>query len=561
MRLVEETFARGTKAIILPSAARSELTAWANVRIREDEIFSPGGQCIFFGEAEEGRGWRLLIDPYGYLVFRAMGEGGPECSSVLPLLSYLDGRRAVRLGLSIVNALWSARGKPAGYARGSDVGSRVRLLVASGRDRTLMVAGELRQLKTPDLQTVPRRIAWRDSECEPFRGQVIGFSAYAIEKVEAINRPSGSRSARSIFPDTPGGGVFEPRWINEKTVEVFTPPGSGFWLYTRIRDPGDRLRRIRVRPGFRSVNMMPTFFVRRPGGDWHRRVPSDVRMRMHGFDYEADIPLAAGESADCWLACAIPFLEEDRAELVRWASSRLDADVMIIGHSVGGRPIELLRVGAAQPKLQVAILCGQHSPLEIMTGHVLRPMLAEVHALGLFDRVAMHIVPTVNVDCAHHGGSGLNLNRCNLNRHWFTDPEPENRACLDYFEAMRRARRPLHLAMDFHAGGVFRNHSIHTMGEVEGRRLPDRAWTEQEVWRDRLEAHAGLRRVDSKPSRIRRFRAADYFIRRFGCPSFTMELSTCSYFDPVARCSKVFEPRALNIVGRGIARALADALA
>lgn len=283
-------------------------------------------------------------------------------------------------------------------------------------------------------------------------------------------------------------------------------------------------------------------------------------MGWDGTEFGFDLRLTPREAKGCWVSCAIPFLESDRAELIEWAAGRLGASVECIGKSVLGRPIELIRVGADNPEMRIALLFGQHSPMEIMAAHLIRPLLAEAHGLGLLERVEFHIVPTVNVDCAHYGGNGLNANRLNTNRHWFDGLQPETAACIDYFDRMREQGDGLDFALDFHAGGTFRNHLIFYPDRAVGSPAPRGVMGRITPWREALERHAGFRRCDSRPTTLVQLMAKDYFIRRCRCPALTVELSTTSYFDPEEGVIRPFSTGMFDVVGRGIARAVAALL-
>lgn len=110
-------------------------------------------------------------------------------------------------------------------------------------------------------------------------------------------------------------------------------------------------------------------------------------------------------------------------------------------------------------------------------------------------------------------------------------------------------------AVDIHAGGIFRNHILMHMGDGEGCTVTRAANVEQEVWRDLLERHAGLRRSDGWALAQMRLRANDYFHQVHGATAFCLELSSCSWFDPTDGHTKAFSTNTFAAVGAGIARA------
>jgi predicted deacylase len=170
----------------------------------------------------------------------------------------------------------------------------------------------------------------------------------------------------------------------------------------------------------------------------------------------------------------------------------------------------------------------------------------------LLEVCRFYFIPTVNVDCAHYGGNGLNADRRNTNRHWFDDVQPENAAVISYFDSLRKRGQRIHLALDVHAGGIFRNHVLMPMGSVGGTSPSREALAEQERWLDLLEEHAGLRREDGWPLPQLHLRATDYFHQVHGAVAFCLELSSCSYFDPKEQRTRPFGTEAFEVLAEGL---------
>ncbi|MBU0716392.1 MAG: hypothetical protein KJ964_13635 [Verrucomicrobia bacterium] len=559
--LVAREFHRRPQALTLPGNPYfGELSAWVTVEARDTDLLSERGQLLFVGEHNDGQAWRLLITPHGYLRFEA--GSALACESKIPLHCYLQGRQQFRLGVSINNYAWVLRNTT--YAAEASAYCRVRLLIAPGKQVPLTVCGSMEKISAPLLRPVPRKIIWRDKNVPPFSGKIRGFTAYNSERFELFNNP-GAHPADDVVPAIPGGGGFAARWITGDTVEVFSRPEftqtTSYWLLLKVNDHHGRLKRLRLQPIWTgSANMTPTFFISPNGRNWRRIAPARIAMRPEGIEFEAEIALTPRQARGCYIASAIPFLDTNRREFIDWAKRNLGAQARVLGRSVQGRPVEAIIVRSGQPQMHIAIICGQHSPAETMGANVLRPLLQEARKLKLMEKVAFHLVPTLNVDCAHYGGNGLNANCRNTNRHWFHDIQPENQAVINYFDNLRAKGVKIDFALDLHAGGIFRNHILMHMTPAKDKTLPRKALAAQEAWRKLLERHAGLRRADGWGMAIVHLRATDYFMRRFGCPSFCLELSTCSYYDPEAKVSRPFEQRALELVGRGLARTIAKML-
>lgn len=560
--LVRREFTRRPTAVKLPEPYFGEFCAWVTVEGTAEELLSQSGQLLWRATREGAAAWRLLITPHGYLRFEAETDPPLVCESKIPLHCFLTGNKRFRVGIAMGNYSWLLRDSE--YAAEADSYGRLRLLISPTEKAPFAVCGGRENLGNPLFGPVPQGVEWQEEGVESLHGRISGFTAYQTERFEMVDPPR-RRSADDVMPPIPGGGGFAPRWTAEDTIEVFGRPEftqtTSYWFLLGVNDRSRKLRRVRLQPVWSgSANMTPTFFSSTDGRRWRRIAPERIEMCEDGTNIHMDVALTPRQAQGCLIASAIPFLETDRREFIEWATEKLGAQVEVCGKSVEGRPVELVRVAPRRGEAlrHVAITCGQHSPAETMGAHVLRPMLTEARRLGLLDKIAFHLVPTVNVDCAHYGGNGLNANQRNTNRHWLHDLQPETQAVISYFESFAGDGGALDFALDLHAGGIFRNHLLMHMAAQEGEELPAKALAQQEQWRDWLETHAGLRRADGTGLAIQRLRATDYFLRRFGCPAFCLELSTCSYFDPEAGVSKPFEQRALQIVGKGLARAMAE---
>jgi hypothetical protein len=563
--LVRRELKRNPASIRMPAEAYyPEICAWVQVRCREEELFSPEGQTLLEGVAEEGEGWRLSLTEHGYLQFEGgSGDDRLACESPLPVHAVVDARREFRLGFAMVNYAWSLRDRP--YAVEGSADFRLRLLASPGPGAEFSQIGGRTGVISADLAPVPDRltVGARADGQRRFAGRVTRVVAYNTSRAELL-RTRRLRSAARALPIIPGGGGFQPRWVDEETVEVFTRPSfnltSSYWVFLRIADESRRLKRMRVWVKWRGgVNMTPTFFWSRDRKRWRRIVPARVWMGDDGTDFRVEFELTGAMREGGYLASCPPFGEQERMRLLDWAREQSHTTVSEIGESVEGRPVHLIRVAQGEDgsgKRGVAVICGQHSPLEIMGGHVIEPSIRRVLARPrLLEACNFYFVPTVNVDCAHYGGNGLNANRCNNNRHWFADIQPENAAVIGYFDRLKPAGQSIDFAVDIHAGGIFRNHVLMHMGASDEFRPSKGALAEQEVWRDLLEEHAGLRRCDARPLPQLKLRATDYFHQVHGSAAFCLELSSCSYFDPQEQRTRVFGSEAFETLAQGLVRA------
>lgn len=232
---------------------------------------------------------------------------------------------------------------------------------------------------------------------------------------------------------------------------------------------------------------------------------------------------------------------------------------------MAGNPIVMLTATDAttppQAKQHILILIGQHSPQEMISGHAILPLLTELANLPeLLQHLALHIVPTVNVDAAAYGSDGCNLNLFNTNRCWFEDPQPEVQAVADW---CRREPRRFLLFFDWHAGGTWRNHTLLWFNrEVKEKYAPacaEEIDQRQQIVLEKLGRHCGIRPVDGIEHHFRNSCATDWFQVNFPeCLPLTIEFSTCSHFDPQAERTLPVSQQSLARFGRQLAHVFHD---
>lgn len=559
--LLREAFDAPPEEITVPKALYpGEALLWLEIEAEVEQLFSPQGETLVVAEAEDGsRGWRLSLTPYGFLCFES-GEGEDQLrvESKVPLFSYLREGASFRVGVAVNNACYAARGT--GYEKEGATLNRIRLTVAPGPETGLTVCGWNADFFFPDLAAVPRHLRFGDAHAPAFRGRIKGVTLYNTHYVEMFERPD-LPSADDVTPPILGGGGFHARWTADDAIDVFGRPefnGTGSaWAFLKITDPSGRLRRVNLRTLWNRVaTMNPSFFISADGDQWERITPS--RIDLGDTLYSAELTLTEARARGCYLSGAIPFPPRHREAFLELAKSRWDATITVPGQSVEGRDIPVARIGPEDPnRFHVVIICGQHGPSEIMCAHILRPLLEEAERLDLLSTHVFHLVPTVNVDMAHYGGNGLNAQGRNTNRHWLDGGTPENQAAIRYLEDLREKGCRVGLGVDFHAGGCWRHHTTFYHGKKEDEKLGDDLLKRQRSWQEALEVEAGIRRRESHSVPRGRGYAIERIIDLFHCPAFLIELSLCSHVVPVEQTARPFSQESLDIVGRGLARALA----
>jgi hypothetical protein len=132
-----------------------------------------------------------------------------------------------------------------------------------------------------------------------------------------------------------------------------------------------------------------------------------------------------------------------------------------IGHSVGGRQIEIIRVGDPAAANRVFVRARAH-PWEAGSNWVVQGLierlLAEDEEVRRFLRLYnVTVLPMANKDGVARGGTRFNLRGMDLNRNWDkpADPElsPENAALERWLEGEIAAGRKPQLALELHNDG------------------------------------------------------------------------------------------------------------
>ncbi len=348
--LLVESAPNGSAVDIADEPYYAEIAVWVNIRCSEEDLFCPSGRVLIEGLRDGAPGWRLVLTPYGYLRFEACGQGAFVSESVLPVHACVDCAHAFRLGLAIGNYAAMLRDTP--YAQEAAAYSRLRLL-GGAPDGPLRLLGGSQGPLPIDLWPVPAqlRVPWcakrdeaagggregalrdgvgstqREGPSDEGGGSgVFGLVAYntdRIEAIEAARRPG----AAEVLPIVPGGGGFEPNWLDEYTLEVFTRPEftqtSSYWVLLRLVDPPARLRRLRIWTIWHGgANMTPTFFWSPEGAVWERVVPAAVHMDPAGKDFRVEFDITPEMRRGGLLASGPVFGDAQRGELLRWASRR-----------------------------------------------------------------------------------------------------------------------------------------------------------------------------------------------------------------------------------------------
>jgi hypothetical protein len=136
-------------------------------------------------------------------------------------------------------------------------------------------------------------------------------------------------------------------------------------------------------------------------------------------------------------------------------------DITAIGRTVGGRELEIIRLGDGRAPYRV-FLRGRAHPWEagsswVVQGLIERLLKGDNDAKRFLSRYTVYILPMANKDGVARGTTRFNGMGVDLNRNWDkpADPQlaPENSALEKWLEGMIAADRRPHLAMELHNDG------------------------------------------------------------------------------------------------------------
>jgi hypothetical protein len=137
------------------------------------------------------------------------------------------------------------------------------------------------------------------------------------------------------------------------------------------------------------------------------------------------------------------------------------AQVTVIGRTVQGRDLEVLRIGDPRAPFRVFLRARAHAWEPggnwVIEGLVQRLLHGGVEASKFLERYCVYILPMANKDGVALGRTRFNLQGMDLNRNWNKPADrqlaPENFALEQWLERMAKAGQAPHLALELHNDG------------------------------------------------------------------------------------------------------------
>jgi len=199
---------------------------------------------------------------------------------------------------------------------------------------------------------------------------------------------------------------------------------------------------------------LKTAVISPDGRDWHS-VPLETLPENH-VRLTVRMP-----GPRLYVARVEPYRLSDLDQLLTSLRSNPLVEINSIGHTVEGRPLEIVRIGNPHVPFRVFLRARAH-PWEagsswVVEGFIRRLLLDDDFARKCLSRYCVYILPMANKDGVAHGRSRFNLQGKDLNRDWDKPADrqfaPENYALEQWLETMIRAGQSPHLALELHNDG------------------------------------------------------------------------------------------------------------
>ena len=544
-----------------------EFTFEAWVAFRE----TPTGQQMLAELAgENGISWRLGLSRHLEMEFVWRDdEGRTQRVSSIQMADLLRVNAWLHIAVAFRNHCYTGQPYIQDY-------SRAHLYCTPAGELFPRIVGRLRSFTTPQIAETPSTLfIGSDRERErPWTGAVAQAALTSRAKLANEFPTLGQRppAGLRIRDDFVAGSAFYPvaRGPNDVVVGCKPYTGSGnYWFYAKVEGKTHEPVDFEALPVPGGAGMLMSMFVSYDQQRW-QRLPDGHYFCDRGSPLPGAYAFShAFEQFPAWLCTYIPYTTDDIDVLARDLGASPCVEILTPGRSVEGRPIRLFKITDPSvpdsEKQTIYIQAGQHSPAEMAPGRVVdraaRYLVSgDARAAQLLRSTVFLLVPIVNVDCCFHGGSGMNMNRVNTNRDWTRCEQPEVAGLKAFLDEWLARGQTLDLALDFHAGGAWKNHVALAIDEASaGQGLPPGWFEAQERFVSALESHTGIGREDAQYRTFIEGTFAHALPTQHGVLALCVEFSHMTYRD-LAGCTRTVTQDHLEALGPGLVEACRDGL-
>jgi len=462
---------------------------------------------------EHGTSWWLGLNRHLDLEFRWRDDRG-EAQRVwsIQMVDLLRPNAWLHIAVAFRNHCYTGQPYIQDY-------SRVHLYCTPAGERFPRIVGRSRSFEGPQVIEEPASLAIGSDHAGAcsWTGAIAQAALTSRAKLANEFPTLGQRSPAviEVSDSFVAGSAFCPVERGPHDVVVGCNPytGSGnYWFYAKVDgaesqagEPFD----FEVLPVPGGAGMLMSMFVSYDQRRW-QRLPDGYYFCDRGSPLPGSYSFShAFERFPAWLCTYVPYTSDDIDALERDLGGSPYVEALTPSRSVDGRPIRLFKITDPsvpdEHKRTIYVQAGQHSPAEMAPGRVIdqaarylcAPADDATHIAELLRSTIFLLAPIVNVDCGHYGGSGMNLNRINTNRDWLEGTQPEVAGLKSFIDDWIAGGRTLDLALDFHAGGAWKNHVVLAIDEQAATTVRSGWYEEQERFISALEAHTGIGREDA----------------------------------------------------------------
>lgn len=231
---------------------------------------------------------------------------------------------------------------------------------------------------------------------------------------------------------------------------------NGHWHFQVIARPGSdltfRLRNFEnIWNGMRSspISEKTNTLISEDGKSW-REIPAQlIDKNMLQFELHMD-------SDKIYIASVEPYRISDLEKLLAEIKDNPRVEITQVGHTVEGRPLEIIRVGNAEAPFRIFLRARAHS-WEPGGNWVVQGLIGSLladDAARYLERYCIYIMPMTNKDGVARGRTRFNTLGKDLNREWHlpADPvlTPEKYAFEHWLQKMIDEGKKPHFAIDLH---------------------------------------------------------------------------------------------------------------